>query len=122
MLEVLERDLHVRLDRHHAGAKVAAGVRVGLIEALPAGISTLAGLASQMRTSARTLQRRLSEEGSTFQAVLDETRRELAMGYLTRTQKSVEEISYLLAYRDPNSFYRAFQSWTGMTPGAARRG
>ena len=42
------------------------------------------------------------------------------MHYLKRADMSVQEISYLLAYRDPNSFYRAFQGWTGMTPGEAR--
>jgi len=44
------------------------------------------------------------------------------MNYLLRGELSVEEISHLLAYREPNSFYRAFRGWTGMTPVQARRG
>ena len=48
------------------------------------------------------------------------TRSELAVSYLSKDELSVEEISHLLAYREPNSFYRAFQSWTGMTPLEAR--
>jgi AraC-like DNA-binding protein len=70
--------------------------------------------------SKRSLQRRLKDEGLTFQAILDDTRADLAMTYLRDQNLSAEEISYLLAYRDPNSFYRAFQDWTGMTPAQAR--
>ena len=52
--------------------------------------------------------------------MLDTTRADLSMHYLRHGKMSVEEISFLLAYRDPNSFYRAFHGWTGMTPAEAR--
>ena len=74
----------------------------------------------QMVMSKRSLYRHLAREEVTFQSILDETRTELALHYLRQDDVSVEEISYLLAYSDPNSFYRAFRNWTGMTPLQAR--
>jgi AraC-like DNA-binding protein len=98
----------------------ALRVRSALVELLPAGFSTVSEVASHLHVSARTLQRQLTGEGVSFQTVLDETRCELALNYLQRGDISIDEISYLLAYSAPNSFYRAFQNWTGMTPQQAR--
>ena len=70
--------------------------------------------------SRRSLQRHLKDEGRSFGDVLEATRVELSRLYLARDDFSIEEISFLLAYRDPNSFYRAFHGWTGMTPAQAR--
>ncbi|MEM6660958.1 MAG: AraC family transcriptional regulator, partial [Pseudomonadota bacterium] len=61
------------------------------------------------------------EEGTSFRKVLDDLRCELAVSYLRNEEMRIEEVSYLLAFTDPNSFYRAFRSWTGMTPAEARR-
>ena len=93
-----------------------------LSEMLPAGEATVDAAARRMRLSTRSLQRYLREDGTTFQKVLDSTRAELARTYLTSTELNVAEISYLLAYRDPNSFYRAFNAWTGQTPQSVREG
>ncbi|MFS8047550.1 helix-turn-helix domain-containing protein [Rhizobium sp. BR 314] len=88
---------------------------------LPSGEASIEAMCRRLAMSKRTLQRQLKEEGETFQTVLAATRAELAKHYLREDGLNVEEISYLLAYREPNSFYRAFQSWTGMTPAEARR-
>ena len=95
-------------------------VQTLLTEMLPAGQSSIDQVADRMRMSTRSLQRHLKDEGQSYQTLLDETRQALALSYLKETQLNIDEISYLLAYRDPNSFYRAFQGWTGMTPLAAR--
>ncbi|APX10588.1 AraC family transcriptional regulator [Tateyamaria omphalii] len=99
---------------------VSARLRATLAEMLPAGEATIEAAARRMRLSTRSLQRHLRDEGTRFQAVLDRTRADLAREYLTSTDLNVAEISYLLAYRDPNSFYRAFNAWTGQTPQALR--
>ena len=91
-----------------------------LPEMLPGGEANVQAAAARLRLSARSLQRHLNSEGTGFQTLLDDTREELARHYLATTDLTVEEISYLLAYRDPNSFYRAFQTWTGQTPKAVR--
>jgi len=70
--------------------------------------------------SARTLQRQLSQEGTSFQAILAGTRESLARHYLTSGELRTSEIAFLLGYDDTNSFYRAFRSWTGTTPDAIR--
>ena len=61
-----------------------------------------------------------SNGGTTFQAILNETRESLALHYLANPSLSANEIAYLLGYEEPSSFYRAFQAWTGETPQAVR--
>ncbi|XXT51298.1 AraC family transcriptional regulator [Sorangium sp. So ce542] len=61
------------------------------------------------------------DEGTSFQQILKETREALARHYLEKTSLPVAEISFLLGFSEPNSFYRAFRSWTGTTPDQARR-
>ena len=100
--------------------RMSLQVQTALTEMLPAGQSTIDQVADRLRMSSRSLQRHLKNEGHSFQSLLDATREALALSYLKETQMNIDEISYLLAYRDPNSFYRAFQGWTGMTPLAAR--
>lgn len=78
-------------------------------------------VAQRLVTSPRTLQRRLRDEGSSFQQVLAEVRLELARHYLTRTRLDSAEISYLLGFSHPHSFLRAFRRWTGMAPEEYRR-
>ncbi|MEL6180654.1 MAG: helix-turn-helix domain-containing protein, partial [Myxococcota bacterium] len=71
--------------------------------------------------SKRTLQRRLRSEGPTFQEVLNTTREELARHYLLNTVFSGTEIAFLLGFKDPNSFFRAFHGWTGHSPEKLRQ-
>ena len=80
----------------------------------------MTNIASELAISSRTLQRRLHQEGTTFQEVLDELREELARHYLSATEYSSAEISFLLGYEEPNSFFRAFRTWTGETPEIVR--
>lgn len=95
-------------------------VRRVLVDLLPGGEASVDAVCARLALSRRSLQRKLHAEGVSFQVILDQTRAELSLHYLARPNLSVQEIAFLLAYRDPNSFYRAFQGWTGMTPGEAR--
>ena len=70
--------------------------------------------------STRTLQRRLTDEGITFQQVIAEARHELARHYLQYSSLELNETAYLLGYEDANSFFRAFQQWEGTSPGEWR--
>ena len=116
----LEIDLKRQLSEREKTTPLSERVRVLLIELLPSGEVSTDLICQKLGMSKRSLQRKLSEENSNFQTVLDATRSELATRYLSKGEMSVEEISYLLAYQDPNSFYRAFHGWTGMTPAEAR--
>ena len=74
----------------------------------------------KLGVSTRTLQRRLRDEGSSFQKTLDEVRQSLAQHYLQQSAMTGAEISFLLGFEDPSSFVRAFQGWTGVTPQSVR--
>ena len=70
--------------------------------------------------SARTLQRRLTDAGITFQQLVEDTRRDLARHYLKQSAVELNEAAYLLGYEDANSFFRAFHVWEGTSPGEWR--
>jgi AraC-like DNA-binding protein len=113
MLEYLER-----LDR----ADIAAQVRRRILELLPSGPPTQMEIARAVALSPRTLHRRLAEAKTSFAELLDHTRRELAAGYLQRTDYAIAEIAYLVGFAEVSSFNRAFRRWTGQSPSAVRRG
>jgi AraC-like DNA-binding protein len=87
-----------------------------LAERLRAGEPAQADVARQMGMSERTLQRRLQGEGTSFNQLLEETRREFAVGYLADRKLAAYEVSFLLGYAEPATFFRAFKRWTGQTP------
>jgi len=62
------------------------------------------------------LQRRLQAEGTSFQRLLDDTRRELAQQYLGQTDLSLADACYLLGFRDLSSFFRTSKRWFGTSP------
>jgi AraC-like DNA-binding protein len=90
------------------------GILKGLIAGQRPGIQDVA---RELRMSARTLQRRLAEDGATFQLLTVEARRELAHHYLLHSSLELNETAYLLGYEDANSFFRAFHKWEGTSPG-----
>ncbi len=115
-----EKKLRRDMESHETDAPIVLRAKRALHDMLPSGEATIEAMCRRLAMSRRTLQRQLKAEGETFQTVLASTRAQLAMHYLTEDVLNAEEISYLLAYREPNSFYRAFQGWTGMTPAEAR--
>lgn len=119
--EVFEPNLRRRLGELDRAANIGERVHAILLEALPGGLASMESVARRLAMSKRTLQRRLSEDGTTFQAVVNRTRADLARHYLTRTSLACSEISFLLGYENPNSFFRAFQEWTGQTPESLRQ-
>ncbi|MBU2665331.1 AraC family transcriptional regulator [Actinoplanes bogorensis] len=117
---LFEPELRRRLAALEASDTTADRVRAALHLNLPAGDSSIGGVATRLFVSPRSLQRRLQTEGTNYQAVLTTTREQLARRYLADRSLSTAQIAYLLAYDDTNSFYRAFRSWTGATPDELR--
>jgi AraC-like DNA-binding protein len=115
-----EPTLRQRLADLERNASMIERVRSALLEALPAGELSMLWISRKLGVSTRSLQRRLKEEGTTFQRTLDTVRQSLAHHYLRHSSMSSAEISFLLGFEDPNSFTRAFQNWTGKTPLAVR--
>ena len=93
-------------------------VRAIVTGRLSDGELTRAKVASAMAMSERTLRRRLEAEGTSFQQVLDDTRRELAEQYMSRGDLSLADIAYLLGFRDQSSLFRASTRWFGTSPSA----
>ncbi len=118
--ETLEPGFVEQLEDRLGAATLSGRIKRALTEALPGGSTSVDEMARRLNISKRSLQRRLSEEGTTFQSLLDETRFEMSDRYLKDTGLSVPEISYLLGFRETSSFFRAFHGWTGTTPGDYR--
>lgn len=102
-------------------ARLSPRVRQVIVEQLPQGEPDPAALARQLGLSLRSLQRRLSEEGTTFVALLNDTRRMLAREHLEAGRYSVSEVTFLLGFADVSAFSRAFKRWTGVSPSAYRQ-
>lgn len=91
-----------------------------LLQILHTGDASMELVAQKLGLSRQTLLRRLKDEGTTFEQVLDELRRKLALHYLGGKKVSVNETAYLVGFSDAASFSRAFKRWTGLSPSAAR--
>ncbi|KAA5840530.1 AraC family transcriptional regulator [Pseudomonas chlororaphis] len=78
-------------------------------------------VAARLKLPTWTLRRKLAEEGTQFRAILNDTRRDLAMTYIRDTELAFGEIAYLLGFASAEAFQRAFKRWSGQTPGEFRR-
>ena len=101
-----------RADRHN----IEARVREVIAHRLEGSEPSQEDVAELLNVSARTLQRKLGDAGTSFKEILDETRRALALAYLSELQHSVGDVTYLLGFSCASSFTRAFRRWTGRSP------
>ncbi len=120
MWTFFEPALNQRLAEIEREASIAERVNAALFEMLPSGRSSVHAVSTTLGMSTRSLQRYLRREGTSFQQVLSEARERLARHYLRHSSMTGAEISFLLGYDDPNSFFRAFRTWTGQTPEGLR--
>lgn len=116
-----EPGLKKRLSEIEESATIAERVHAVLLELLPGGSPSIDAVSRKLFISPRTLQRKLRQEGMSFQDLLHKTREKLATYYLRTSSLSGAEISFLLGFEEPNSFFRAFHVWTGKTPEQARK-
>lgn len=108
-----EPELTKRLAELDVDDSIGARVRSALTELLPGGFFGIEDVAEKLGLTKRTLQRKLSEEGTTFQKQLNGTRELLSLHYIRDTDMAANDIAYLLGYAELNSFLRAFKIWTG---------
>lgn len=114
-----ERYTSAKVERLLPMTSTAQRLRAAIRAQLPDGEVTLPELAQRLHLSARTLQRRLSDEGTSLQSELDEVRRQQAL-YFLEGGTAIAELSWLLGYAEPSAFHRAFKRWTGTSPEAWR--
>ena len=122
MWSIFEPELNRRMQDLSQHATYTEKVRACLMEILASGQYNVDHVAARLAVSRRTLQRNLRNEGTNFQQILDSLREELARHYLIRSDFTSGQIAFLLGYEEPNSFFRAFRSWTGQTPEVVRAG
>lgn len=101
--------------------RVREQLESGLSERRLSRMQGIEQVAKNLLMSTRTLTRRLAHEGTTFQLLKDQLRRDVAIRLLTQTVLSPEEIGLQTGFEDPTTFYRAFKRWTGCSPGVYRR-
>jgi AraC-like DNA-binding protein len=104
-----------QLDRPE-DASTAAQVRRLLIDGMGQEPPPVTTIAREMGVSARTLRRRLVEEGMSFRGLQDQVRHQLALALLADASVSIAEVAFFLGYAEPAPFHRSFRRWTGTTP------
>jgi len=109
-----------KLDRD-ADASTAARVRRLLIDGMGKDKQSVQTIGREMGLGARTLGRRLIEEGTSFRAIQDQVRHHLAVALLGDASVSIAEVAFFLGYSEPAPFHRSFKRWTGTTPQAHRK-
>ncbi|HSV70724.1 MAG TPA: AraC family transcriptional regulator [Methylibium sp.] len=118
-LACLLDDMAIRQMAELSG-RFSTKVRDCLMREFASGEISKRGTADLMHMTERTLLRRLREEGTTFQEVLDQLREQLAYEYLQRPDVSVQDVSSMLGFSDASTFSRAFKRWTGRRPSSAQ--
>lgn len=109
---VLDRTLDEKMNSRSCGWKVKWVIKQSLRD----GRYDIQTVARELNLSDRTLQRRLTEEGTSFKQLLTQARHEQAKAYLADLTLDIKEVARLIGYEDQNSFYRAFRLWEGDTP------
>lgn len=115
-LDLLTPALAAAIGELRYDSSVGEQVKVVLKRKLASGRPEVADVAHDLGMSERTLQRRITDEGGTFRALLIEARQELGRQLLSDASMGVDEVACLLGYQDTSSFYRGFREWEGMTP------
>ncbi|QSQ25523.1 AraC family transcriptional regulator [Pyxidicoccus parkwayensis] len=116
LLTLLVPGLESALDERLNRRTLADDVRAALRRRMHGERPSVDKLAKELHLSPRTLQRRLEEDGVTYQGLLDEVRHESARRLLVSTDLDASEVAFLLGYEELNSFIRAFNGWEGTTP------
>ena len=120
LLAMLAPQFEEELKQENEAENFTDRVRSAIQQKLTGRRPTIEDIADTLHISSRTLQRRLQDEGASFQRVLEQARHQLARHYLNNSVLELNEAAYLLGYEDGNSFVRAFRSWEGVPPGRWR--
>jgi AraC-like DNA-binding protein len=121
LLGVLEEQVKKELVQQALVIDIQSALHTRVCEHLPRGNPKLETVASELRMSGRSLQRWLQERGLTFNHVVEEARRQLALAYLREPERTLGDIASSLGFSDLRAFSRAFRRWTSEPPGAWRK-
>jgi AraC-like DNA-binding protein len=116
LVAIIGTQLDSELKTRNASVNIGQQVKDTLKRSLAGKRPTLQDVAHELGLGTRTLQRRLTDAGITFQKLVEDTRCELARHYLKQRAVELNEAAFLLGFEDVNSFFRAFQEWEGTSP------
>ena len=109
------------LVKYKNSGSLGARTRRRLRQCLPGELIEFERFAEELGMTAATLRRRLNEEGTSYQLIKDQLRRDLAISYLSHSDRSTLDIGLELGFSERSAFHRAFKKWTGASPGEFRR-
>jgi AraC-like DNA-binding protein len=112
--------LEAELSKLEDDVSLERRVRIQISRALSEGVPMISDVAAKLGMSGRTLQRRLADQGYSYQAVIDESRRQLAERLLQQTNYALAEITFMTGFSEQSAFTRAFKRWLGQTPRSYR--
>ena len=116
LLAILDPSLTASLGEIEAQSSLLDQVRILIKRRIASGKPEIADVARELGMSERSLQRRITEQGTSYRGLLDQARQELGRHLLSDRQNGIDEIAFLLGFQDTSSFYRAFRGWEGVTP------
>lgn len=116
LLKVFEQHAEAGLQTIAKGHSHAGEVARVVSQKLKGSVPGLDDVAKELAMSRRNLQRTLRESGTSYQALLDEVRRDLAIRHLANPSTSAGQVGFLLGFSEPSAFHRAFKRWTGKSP------
>jgi AraC-like DNA-binding protein len=109
------------LVKYKNGSSLGARIRRRLRQSLPGDLPEFERLAGELSMTPATLRRRLHEDGTSYQTIKDQLRRDVAISLLSHSQRSAMDIGLELGFSERSAFHRAFKKWTGASPGEFRR-
>jgi AraC-like DNA-binding protein len=116
LLSIFEQHAKAMLDELSQENTYSNRVVQAISQHLKGEVPALKVIAHSLAISVRNLQRELQTEGTSYQRLLDATRKELALRHLKKTDTLIHDVAFLLGFSEPSAFHRAFKRWTGKTP------
>ncbi len=116
LYKYFESLLHDALDEHDNIQQYSRSVRKLIHQYMNAEIPLVDDVASELAMSSRSLQSKLKDEGTTYQQLVNEVRKEVSMKQLKNKKLNITEIAFLIGFTDISVFSRNFKKWTGLSP------
>ncbi|MFN6568942.1 AraC family transcriptional regulator [Dendronalium sp. ChiSLP03b] len=116
LLSVFEQHAEAMLDAMNRQDDYTRQVVQAIAQNLKGELPSIEAIARSLAISVRQLQRELQAEGTSYQQLLDDTRKELALRHLKNPNTPIHDVAFLLGFSEPSAFHRAFKRWTGQTP------
>ncbi len=120
LLSVFELHASAMVKAQNQAQSYTQKVTTAIAQQLKGEVPLIEAIAQSLMISVRQLQRELQTEHTSYQLLLDETRKALALSQLKLPATSIHDVAFLLGFSEPSAFHRAFKRWTGQTPRSYR--